>query len=123
MHLLKKLKVTLREANSETDGLQTEIRETLQDIRIASIRHQVRCFDAVFIGCGCDQNVRVQTEKKSLEEMFVSAKKPVVCKKSTMRNTSLAIAGCCEGSAHQVLECRVYDGRSHGSNSTIGSSR
>ena len=42
MHLLKKLKVTLKETTTETDALQTEIGEILQDIRIASIRNQVR---------------------------------------------------------------------------------
>lgn len=41
MHLLKKLKVILKESALETDSLQTDINEILQDIRIASIRHQV----------------------------------------------------------------------------------
>ena len=41
MHLLKKLKVTLKEASTESAGLESEIAETLQDIRIASIRKQV----------------------------------------------------------------------------------
>ena len=41
MHLLKKLKVTLKESALETVTLLTDINEILQDIRIASIRHQV----------------------------------------------------------------------------------
>ena len=41
MHLLKKLKVMLKASAVETVTLQTDINEILQDIRIASIRHQV----------------------------------------------------------------------------------
>ena len=50
MHLLKKLKVTLKESTTETDGLQTEINEILQDIRIASIRNQA-CTQIPYFCC------------------------------------------------------------------------
>ncbi len=40
MHLLKKLKVALKEGTAETDGLETEVCEILNDIRMASIRNQ-----------------------------------------------------------------------------------
>lgn len=45
MHLLKKLKITLKESTVETDGLRAEISEILHDIRIASIRNQVCSFE------------------------------------------------------------------------------
>ncbi|XP_025103721.1 rab3 GTPase-activating protein non-catalytic subunit-like isoform X2 [Pomacea canaliculata] len=40
LHLLKKLKSILKEANCETENLKAAVRETFLDIRIASISHQ-----------------------------------------------------------------------------------
>ncbi|KAL8566839.1 hypothetical protein ACOMHN_052237 [Nucella lapillus] len=59
LHLLKKLKTSLKEASTETESLKNTVKETFLDIRIASICHQAleRILATRYLSVGFMQHV------------------------------------------------------------------